>query len=293
MGKFIIEINKLTKYYGKHRGIENVTFSVQEGEIYGFIGPNGAGKSTTIRTLLALLHPTSGNATIFGKDCIKYASEISKDVGYLPAEVSYYEKMTVKDLFNYSSALYGIDCSSRVEELSQRLQLDIKRKIRELSLGNKKKVGIVQALMHSPRLLILDEPTSGLDPLMQQTFFDILHEERKKGTTILFSSHVLSEVQKLCDKVAIIKEGKIIGLQKMSELIENGYKKITLTAKDEIPKGYFNNDEVANYQQNQKHATFIFKGDVNRMLEKIWRLQLRDVLIEEPTLEEIFMNYYR
>lgn len=293
MANSIIEVNGLTKYYGKHKGIENVRFSVQEGEIYGFIGPNGAGKSTTIRTLLALIHPTGGSATVFGKDCIKDAADIAKEVGYLPSETFYYEQMTVKDLLDYSAALYGKNCNARIQQLEERLQLDPKRKISELSLGNKKKVGIVQALLHSPRLLILDEPTSGLDPLMQQTFFEILKEENKNGVTILFSSHVLSEVQKLCDKVAIIKSGTIISQQKISELNKNGYKKVELTAKDAIPQGYFAGGETANYQQNANHASFLFKGEVNGMLEKIWRLQVSDVVIEEPTLEEIFLHYYQ
>lgn len=293
MSKNVIEINQLTKYYGKNKGIEDVTFAVREGEIYGFIGPNGAGKSTTIRTLLALIHPTAGSATIFGKDCTKKAAEIAKEVGYLPAETSYYEQMTVKDLLEYSAALYGKDCSAKVNELSARLQIDLKRKISQLSLGNKKKVGIIQALLHSPKLLILDEPTSGLDPLMQQTFFEILKEENKKGTTILFSSHVLSEVQKICDKVAIIKEGHIISEQKISELKNNGYKKIELTAKSQIPKDYFAGKDIASYKQDECHANFMFKGDINSILEKIWHLQVEDVQIEEPTLEEIFLHYYK
>ncbi|PKM95415.1 MAG: ABC transporter [Firmicutes bacterium HGW-Firmicutes-1] len=293
MAKNIIEINQLTKYYGKHKGIEEVTFSVEEGEIYGFIGPNGAGKSTTIRTLLALIHPTKGNATIFGKDCIQKAAEIAQDVGYLPAEASYYEQMTVKDLLEYSAALYGINCSTRMITLSDRLQLDLKRKISQLSLGNKKKVGIIQAILHSPKLLILDEPTSGLDPLMQQIFFDILKEEKTKGATILFSSHVLSEVQKICDKVAIIKEGHIIKEQKISELKNNGYKKIELTAKAQIPKNYFAEKDIANLKQEDCHVSFLFRGNINDILEKIWHLQVEDVAIEEPTLEEIFLHYYQ
>ncbi|MFA6983455.1 MAG: ABC transporter ATP-binding protein, partial [Sedimentibacter sp.] len=198
MTKNVIEIQNLTKQYGKHRGIDNVSFSVKEGEIFGFIGPNGAGKSTTIRTLLALIHPTSGSATIFGKDCIKEAPVIAQDIGYLPSETFFYENMKVRDLLSYAATLYKKDCSKRIEELTFRLNLDVTRKIRDLSFGNKKKVGIVAGLLHSPKLLMLDEPTSGLDPLMQQTFFDILREENQKGVTILFSSHILSEVQKMC-----------------------------------------------------------------------------------------------
>ena len=293
MSNNVIEINNLSKFYGKHKGIDGVSFTVEEGDIYGFIGPNGAGKTTTIRTLLALIHPTSGNATIFGKDCIKNADTIAKDVGYLPSEAFYYEKMKVKELLKYSADLYQKDCSQRIGELSERLKLDINRKITDLSFGNKKKVGIVASLLHSPKLLILDEPTSGLDPLIQQTFLDLLKEENNKGMTILFSSHVLSEVQKVCNKVAIIKEGKIIDIQNISELRKYGYKKIELTAKDTIPEGYFEMENIADYKQKGNNASFIFRGDVNSVIESMHKLQISDVFIEEPSLEEIFLHYYR
>ncbi len=292
MSRNVIEINNLSKYYGKRRGIENVTFSVSQGEIFGFIGPNGAGKSTTIRTLLALIHPTSGSASIFGKNCIKEADEIARDVGYLPSETSYYENMRVSEMLRYTADLYGKDCRKKTEELCGRLNLDTGRKIADLSFGNKKKVGIVNALLHSPGLIILDEPTSGLDPLMQQTFFDILREENARGATILFSSHVLSEVQKTCDRVAIIKEGGIVGIQKISELKEKGYKKIELTAQRPVPEGYFEDNGIADYRQSGNSASFMFTGNVAQMLEKLNGLSVSDVLIQEPTLEEIFLHYY-
>lgn len=201
-----IVLNQLTKHYGTHRGINDLSFSVNEGEFFGFIGPNGAGKSTTIRTLMGLIHPSGGNASIFGLDCQTKASVIARDVGYLPSENSYYENMKVRELLQYTADLYGRDCETKMYELSERLNLDLTRKIADLSLGNKKKVGIVSAIMTSPKLLIMDEPTSGLDPLIQQAFYDILKEENSRGTTIFFSSHVLSEVQKLCDRVAILKK---------------------------------------------------------------------------------------
>ena len=217
----IIETKKLTKYYGKSRGIIDVDLSINEGEIFGFIGPNGAGKSTTIRLLLSLIKPSYGSATIFGLDCQKAYQEIHKEIGYLPSEVFYYDNMKVKDLLNYSASFYQKDCKARIKELAARLDVDLNMKIDNLSYGNKKKVGIIQGLLHSPKLIILDEPTGGLDPLMQQTFFDILKEENEKGATILFSSHILSEVQKLCDRVAIIKEGKIVRIDTMSSLKED------------------------------------------------------------------------
>jgi ABC-2 type transport system ATP-binding protein len=287
----VIKIENLTKIYGKHRGIENVSFSVEQGEIFGFIGPNGAGKSTAIRVLLALILPTAGSATIFGKDCIKKAAEIASDVGYLPSETAYYDNMTVRELVQYAADLYGKNCDSRIKELSARLQLNLSRKIADLSLGNKKKVGIVCALLHSPKLIILDEPTNCLDPLIQQEFFNILREENKRGATIFFSSHVLSEVQKICDRVAIIKEGNIISVQKISELRANSHKKISVSANN-IPKGHFDIQGLTNLKQEGDTAEFMFMGNITQILERLSALSVNDVFIEEPSLEEIFMHYY-
>lgn len=292
MSTNVIEINQLSKYYGKQRGIEDVTFSVKQGEIFGFIGPNGAGKSTTIRTLLALIYPTSGTATIFGKDCIKEAPVIAQDIGYLPSETFFYENMKVRDLLKYAETLYKKDCSKRIDELTSRLNLDVTRKIRDLSFGNKKKVGIVAALLHSPKLLILDEPTSGLDPLMQQTFFDILREENQKGVTILFSSHILSEVQKMCDRIAILKDGKVISLEDIETMRSNAYKKIILHMPETTEIQTLDMDGVSNFEQNGEQINFLFKGDVNMLLDSLRQHRLLDVLIEEPSLEEIFMHYY-
>ena len=292
MTKNVIEINKLSKYYGKHRGIEEVSFSVAEGEIFGFIGPNGAGKSTTIRTLLALIHPTSGSATVFGKDCIKEAPSIAQDVGYLPSETFFYEGMTVKGLLDYTAKLYQKDCVKRIKELSERLKLDTSRKIRDLSFGNKKKVGIVAGLLHNPKLIILDEPTSGLDPLMQETFFEILKEENEKGATILFSSHILSEVQKMCDRIAILKEGKVISLQSIHELRSSTYKKIQLRTQEPVSKQEFTLEGVSEFKQQEEEISFMYKGNVGQLINNFSNLEIVDIFIEEPSLEEIFMHYY-
>jgi len=288
----VIEIKNLTKYYGKSRGIIDVSFNVAEGEIFGFIGPNGAGKSTAIRTLLALIYPTSGSAAIFGKDCIKYAPEIAKEVGYLPSEVFYYEKMKVIDLLNYAASFYKKDCRKRIKELAEIMDLDLKRRIDDLSFGNKKKVGIVQGLLHEPKLIILDEPTSGLDPLMQQKFFDLLLAENQKGATILLSSHVLSEVQRLCSRVAIIKEGKIIRLEKISDLTEHNYKKIKIKTKEQIEKDYFDLGGTNKLEVEGQKVSFLFKGDLNLILKKIADVEILNIWIEEPSLEEIFIHYY-
>ena len=287
----VIEVNKLTKYYGKARGIEDVTFQVDEGEIFGFIGPNGAGKSTTIRLFLSLIYPSSGSAAIFGKDCNEYGPELRQDIGYLPSEVFYYERMKVIDLLKYSASFYEIDCTQRLHELAEIMELDLKRRIDDLSYGNKKKVGIVQGLLHQPKLLLLDEPTSGLDPLMQRKFFKLIRDENQRGATIFFSSHILGEVQRMCNRVAIIKEGSIINIQDIKTLQRDNYKKIRVAAEN-IDKVQFEIDGVSNLQKNNGAVRFFYKGNINQIMRKIGEIEISDVTIEEPTLEEIFMHYY-
>lgn len=289
----VIEIKKLTKYYGKTCGIKNLDLIVKEGEILGFIGPNGAGKSTTIRILLSLIYPTSGSAKIFDKDVIQYGSEIKQDIGYLPSEVFYYDNMRAKDLLNYSASFYKKDCSNRIKEISDVLKLDLNKKIDDLSYGNKKKVGIVQGLLHSPKLIFLDEPTGGLDPLMQRNFFDLLNEENKKGATIFFSSHILSEVQKLCHRVAIVKEGELIDIESMDTVAEKKYKRFNITVKQKVENDFFNMSGVSDLKIINSQVSFLYKGDINTVARKITQLDLIDLFIDEPDLEEIFMHYYR
>jgi ABC-2 type transport system ATP-binding protein len=287
----IIEVSNLTKYYGKSRGIENVSFSVEEGEIFGFIGPNGAGKSTTIRLLLSLIYPTSGSAKVFGKDAIDAGPEIRRNIGYLPSEVFYYEGMKVSSLLKYSASFYDCDCDQRIQELSEYMELDMNRRIDDLSYGNKKKVGIVQGLLHDPKLLFLDEPTSGLDPLMQRKFFDLIRKENARGVTVFFSSHILGEVQRLCNRVGIIREGSIVEISDIHTLQQNNYKKVRVVANGLDPAS-FDSLGVTNLQAENGSVRFFFKGDINAVLQKISGIQVDDVSIEEPTLEEIFMHYY-
>jgi ABC-2 type transport system ATP-binding protein len=287
----VIEVNNLTKYYGKALGIEDVSFQVDEGEIFGFIGPNGAGKSTTIRLFLSLIYPSSGSATIFGKDCIEYGPELRQDIGYLPSEVFYYERMKVIDLLKYSASFYQKDCTERLYELAEIMELDLKRRIDDLSYGNKKKVGIVQGLLHQPKLLLLDEPTSGLDPLMQRKFFQLIRDENQRGVTVFFSSHILGEVQRMCSRVAIIKEGSIINIQDIKTLQQDNYKKIRVSAAV-LDEKRFEFDGVSNLENNNGTIRFFYKGDINQIMRKISEIEVSDVTIEEPTLEEIFMHYY-
>jgi ABC-2 type transport system ATP-binding protein len=287
----IIEVTNLTKYYGKARGIVDVSFSEEEGEIFGFIGPNGAGKSTTIRLLLSLIHPTSGSAKVFGQDVVTHGPEIRRDIGYLPSEVYYYEGMKVIDLLKYSASFYDHDCTQRLHELSELMELEMNRRISDLSYGNKKKVGIVQGLLHSPKLLFLDEPTAGLDPLMQRKFFNLIREENARGVTVFFSSHILGEVQRLCNRVGIIREGRIVEISDIRTLQQNNYKKVRVTAEG-LTAASFALPGVTNVQAENGTVHFFFKGDINAVLQKIRGIQVTDVTIEEPTLEEIFMHYY-
>ena len=289
----IIEVNKLSKYYGKAkaRGIVDVSFNVDEGEIFGFIGPNGAGKSTTIRLFLSLIFPSSGNAKIFGKDCIEFGPEIRQEIGYLPSEVFYYEGMKVLDLLKYSASFYKKDSTKRMYELAEIMELDLKRKIDDLSYGNKKKVGIVQGLLHQPKVIILDEPTSGLDPLMQQKFFNLIKEENKRGATVFFSSHILGEVQKMCNRVAIIKDGSLVNIQDIKTLQKDNYKKIEVSAAD-LDDKRFAVAGVSNLTKDNGTLKFFYKGDINQIMRIILEKEVSDVTIEEPTLEEIFMHYY-
>jgi len=288
----VIEINKLTKYYGKSRGIVDVSFNVKEGEVFGFIGPNGAGKSTTIRTLLSLIYPTSGNAKIFGKDCIKEGKQLRKDIGYLPSEVFYYDNMKVIDLLNYSASFYKNVDETRIKKLSEVMDLDLTKKIDDLSYGNKKKVGIVQGLLHKPKLIILDEPTGGLDPLMQQKFFDLIKEENKSGSTILFSSHILSEVQKMCTRVGIIKSGSMVKIDDISTLQDTNYKKFRIETVDKIKSNYFDIPGMTNLKVNGNLHNFLYQGNINDIISKIHNINIKNLIVEEPSLEEIFMHFY-
>lgn len=283
-----IQIQNLTKYYGKSRGIERVTLTVEKGEFFGFIGPNGAGKSTTIRTLLGLIAPTSGTAQVLGYDIQKEKVEILSKVGYLPSEAVFYPGMKVKDALKLSADLHKKDCRKTAEELCQRLQLDVNKKVEELSFGNRKKLAIVCALQHEPELLILDEPTSGLDPLMQKEFFEILTERNQAGVTIFLSSHVLSEIQRYCTKTAIIRNGTIIACGSVENLSQTNTKRVSVTGEIVLDglKG------VRNLQKTEGAWNFLYSGDINELLGLLSKYQIQDISITEPDLEEVFMHYY-
>ena len=289
---YIIETNNLTKYYGKSLGIEAVDIQVEEGDIYGFIGPNGAGKSTLIRTLLNFIFPSSGKASVFGLDCVKDTQTIKKDVGYLPSEVNYYDDMKAGEVLAYSGTFYEKDCSKRLKELVDLFELDTEKRVDTLSMGNKKKLGIIQALLHKPKLLILDEPTSGLDPLMQRIFAELLLEENRQGTTIFFSSHVLGEVQKLCNRVGIIKEGRILKVEDMAELHNTQFKKVRASFKNPEAENTLHLEGILHATQENGLHHFLYQGDVDILLQRLATMGIKNLWLEEPALEEVFMHYY-
>ena len=284
----IIKTTNLTKFYGKARGIVDLNLTVEKGEFFGFIGPNGAGKSTTIRTLLGLIAPTSGNAEIFGKDITKEKEFILSNIGYLPSEAIFYPGMKVKEVLKLSADLRKKDCSGEAEKLCERLQLDTSRKIDDLSFGNRKKVAIVCALQSNPDLLILDEPTGGLDPLMQREFFEILKERNQRGTTVFLSSHILSEVQRNCTRAAIIRDGKIIACDSVEMLSKTSAKRITVHGTADLK----DLDGVRDKKYSDDSVSFLYGGDMNSLLRALSYGQVNDLTITEPDLEEVFMHYY-
>lgn len=276
----ILKINSLTKLYNNNHGINNVNMEINKGEIVGFIGPNGAGKSTTIRCIMNLLN-YDGTITFNNQPLTKNNHSLRYEIGYLPSEINLYEDMTIRQMIDYHKKFYA-QCDE--EKLVNLLKVDTTRKISELSLGNLKKVGIILALMHHPKLLILDEPTSGLDPLMQQTFYNLLLEEKAKGTTILYSTHILSEVSKICDRILFIKDGKII---KETPTIHT--KTVTITSKDiNIIKQRLN---IQN-DINNNSMKFTLTIPMQEFLNKIYDLSIEDLFIEETSIEDLFINEY-
>ena len=283
-----IQTLNLTKSYGKSRGIIDLNLTVRDGEFFGFIGPNGAGKSTTIRTLLGLISPNSGLAQIFGMDIRENREQILFDTGYLPSEAIFYSGTRVQDILKLSADLRKQDCSEEAAALCDRLQLNLSRKVSELSFGNRKKVGIVCALQHKPRLLILDEPTSGLDPLMQREFFSILEERNKQGSTVFFSSHILSEIQRNCTRAAIIREGRIIACDSVEALSKTNTKRVTIHGNIQLNES----DTIRNLEKSNDTMSFLYNGEIKQLLRTLSEAEITDISISEPDLEEIFLHYY-
>ncbi|MEO9532076.1 MAG: ABC transporter ATP-binding protein [Crocinitomicaceae bacterium] len=286
-----IKVDKLNKHYGEFHALKDVSFEISQGEVFGFIGPNGAGKSTTIRSLLGLIQTSSGSAHILNHDIHQEGKLIRSKIGYLPSEVHYYDEMNSKELLEYSANFYNNADTSKIEELAAYFELDLNKKINDLSFGNKKKCAIIQCFLHNPELLILDEPTSGLDPLMQNRFFDLLETENKKGTTIFFSSHILSEIQRMCSRAAVIKDGEIIAIEEIQSLLQKQMKKVRVVFKDtptnrNLPKG------SQNEKWNDNKLSFEYVGPISDLISWLNQNELHDTVLQEPDLDSIFMNYY-
>ena len=283
-----IETKNLTKYYGKSRGIVGVDITVEQGDFVGFVGPNASGKSTTIRTLLGLIAPTSGSAKVLGMDIRTDTTEILSRVGYLPSETAFYSGARVRDILEYSARLHKKDCRKEAAALCTRLQLDPSRRISELSLGNRKKVGIVCALQHSPELYILDEPTGGLDPLMQQEFYALLRERNEQGATVFLSSHILSEVSRYCSRAVIIREGRVVASDTVEALGGSDVKRVTLKGADSLPQL----EGISGLAQDGQSVSFLYRGDIRRLIQALAQVSFEDVTIVDPPLDEVFMHYY-
>lgn len=269
----VIKIDNLTKNYGKHRGVADVSFAVEEGDIFGFLGPNGAGKSTTIRSMLGFIRFQAGSIHIFGKDICREKETILREIGYMPSETMFYPALKVKDIIQMAADVRKKDCRKEAQKLCERLQVDVDKKIRDLSLGNRKKVGIVCAMQHKPKLFVFDEPTSGLDPLMQSEFFKLIQEYVAEGATCMLSTHVLSEIKSYCRNAAIMKEGKLQCVDSVANLTRTNAKRVKLF-------------------RDGRQESYIYEGDMNELLQTLAGYNVEDILIEEPSLDEIFMHFY-
>jgi ABC-2 type transport system ATP-binding protein len=289
----VIETQKLTKSYGTHRGIVDIDLTVNEGEAFGFLGPNGAGKTTTIRTLLDHLRPTSGKALVFGIETTVDPVAIHRRIGYLPGEFALYDKLTGGQTIDYFANLRGGVDAAYQSELIGRLDLDTSRKFKEYSKGNKQKVGLVVALQHRPDLLMLDEPTSGLDPLVQQTFFEVIREAKAEGRTVFLSSHILGEVEKTCDRVAIIREGRLVKVDRVEALRDLAHHQVELRFAGEVPVAAFSGlTGVTDVVADDHVLRLRVSGSITPVVREAARYELLDFVSREPSLEETFLAEY-
>lgn len=289
----VIELSHLTKTYGKSRGVTDINLEVPEGTVFGFLGPNGAGKSTTINMLVNFTHPTSGSIKIFGKDNTKYGLDIRKDIGFLASDMTLDGGLTGWQQLEYFANLRGDFNKKYITELCKRLDCNLSRKTKTLSRGNRQKVALISALMHRPKLLLLDEPTSGLDPLIQAEFNKIILEHKAAGRTAFISSHVLSEVQELCDRVVFIRQGKIIANKTLDELAEGSPKEIRVICNDKTLVSRIKKlSGIKNVKASGKHIRFSYTGPVNDLTHLFGMYDLEDLTIQEAELESTFMQYY-
>ena len=289
-----IVARNLTKWYGTTRGVDDLNLEVYRGEVFGFLGPNGAGKTTTIRLLLDFIRPTRGEASVLGLDCQRHSVRVRRRVGYVPGEFTLYENLTGNQFLRFIAGLRrGVD-QNTVRDLARRLDCDLQRPIRQLSHGNKQKVCIIQALMNEPEVLLMDEPTTGLDPLLQQEFFEIISEVQAKGRTVFFSSHVLSEVERVCERVAIIREGRILRISKVSELKAKAMRRLAITFREPVSNDIFSN--VPNVSEVVTEANRLYctvHGPLDSFIKTLSAYEVNDMISQEPSLEDVFLQFYK
>lgn len=288
----VIVVNKLTKFYGRAIGVRDISFAVEQGEIFGFLGPNGAGKTSTIRLMLDLLRPTAGEVRIFGRTVNPGTFDIRGRCGYLPGSFSAYGNMSGLDFLDYAAAMRRADPKLQTS-LMDRFQLsrgDLSKKVKHLSLGMLQKIGIIQAFFHEPDLLILDEPTHGLDPLMQEAFYELLKEIQQAGRTIFFSSHNLAEVEKVCHRVAIIRSGELVALETLAGLKKKRLRRLEITLQHEVPDISLPGARLISHKD--LHYKFLVEGEIQPLLGQLSELPVENLVFPEPDLEEVFMAYY-
>jgi ABC-2 type transport system ATP-binding protein len=289
-----IETERLTKFYGSHRGVQDVSIAVDQGEVFGFLGPNGAGKTTTIRTLLDLLHPTSGSARIFGLDSRRQSVAIRKRLGNLPGDFGYGKLATGREALSLLARLRGVAGLDRAEALAERFRADLERPLGQLSRGNRQKIGLILAVFHEPELLVLDEPTGGLDPLMQEEFLALVREERERGCAVFLSSHELDEVQRVCDRVGIIREGRVVAVERVADLLERTPRRVAVRFARAGDLAWLRGlAGVSDLEEAEDgHVRFRVAGDIDGVLKALAEQTVLDLEIARPTLEEVFLTYY-
>jgi ABC-2 type transport system ATP-binding protein len=289
----VIELERLTKRYGSSRGIEDVSMVVQPGEVFGFLGPNGAGKTTTNRTVLDRLHPTSGTARVFGLDRRRDREAIHARLGNLPGDFAYDPHVTGRDLLTFLADLRGVPGLGRAAELADRFHADLDRPLGQLSRGNRQKIGLVQAAFHDPELLVLDEPTSGLDPLMQEAFLDFVADERDRGRTVFLSTHDLDEVERACDRVGIIRSGRLAAVEHVADITGRAYRHVTLEFTSTVDPDEFRRlAGVTDLEARGRRIAFKATGDLDPIIKASARHTVTDIELVRPTLEEVFLTYY-
>lgn len=293
MSTIVIQTHGLTKHYGDFVALRNLDLTVYAGEIFGYLGPNGAGKTTTIRTLLDIIRPSAGSATIFGMDIRQDSVRIHAQLGYLPSEMTFYENMTARQYVRFLERARRTSCMAEAERLARRLDFDLNRSLEGLSTGNKRKIGIITTLMHRPPLLILDEPTSGLDPLMQQVFNELVREVQSEGRTIFLSSHNLNEVQALCDRVGILRQGELTDVESVDKLTRLSFRWVHLEFAEAVDAHAFEQlPGVSHLQADTTKVKLQVTGDMDALVKLAAQHTVRDIRVEDPTLEEIFLKYY-